>query len=123
MFEVLQGPIDSLATGIGSDIGQSVALLIITGLGAVNKFVVSWVMKPFNLKDKLPPWGKSAVAFVFAQLAVLANGKIASLGIPTLPVDINMMSPWITGSLVWVSSMGWHDFFKKIITPLLTKTQ
>lgn len=115
----------SLAKDVGTTVGTAATTYVLLGLGFVNKFVNDLVQKVVNpFLGKLSPTVQALVAFVFAQLIVFANYKLAPLGFPGLSPDIGALNAGLYGAVIWAVSMGWHGLISKIFPskPAVTPT-
>jgi hypothetical protein len=113
MLEIIQATVvDSATTHVATEIGNTVSLAVLAGLGVVNKYVVSIFMKVFSLKNKLTPKQKVIIALVWANVVVLINKGLAGHDIPVLPTDIDNLPYYSQIIMTWLVAMGWHGLSK-----------
>lgn len=102
-----QAPSDSLATGIGGQIGTLLAPGLALVLSFVTRYLTEGFLKIKGLHDRLPSKVKPLVAYGVAVAVTLANNWLAQHNVPL----IQDMS-WFTSIVIWGAGMGWHQLLK-----------
>lgn len=121
MLHILSQVPDSTAAAVIAGSVGAIALLGVTaGLGLVNKVFTSLVFSLTKIDQKLPSYGQSIVAYLFAQGIALLDKFLAAHGhgIPLLPTDFTHLNVWAVGAAGWLGSMGVHGL-TGAVTPSL----